>query len=312
VPPWQNGSEQSHCVIPSLVSIGIPVFNGERYLEQALRANLNQTATDFELIISDNASTDRTEMICRDYAASDSRVRFYRNERNVGAAANYNRLFHLAKGEFFRWSNADDLIAPNLVATLLPVLHSRPDVAIVYARTRLIDAEGNTIEDFNDNLDLQSDDASERYIELVNRLRLTNIIYGLMRASAMRRTELMGNGKLPAGDVSFLAAMVLLGKFVSADGTFFYRRMHDGAFSANRDPVKQQLFWRGSAKATTFASWRARLAEHRAILRSPIPARQKARLLGYSAKRLYWHRRQLASEVLGLFARARPTSGCSQ
>ena len=88
----------------------MPVFNGERYLESAIRSNLNQSYGNLELIISDNASTDRTEAICRDLAASDARIKVHRNDRNIGAAANYNKLFQLASGEFFRWSNADDLM----------------------------------------------------------------------------------------------------------------------------------------------------------------------------------------------------------
>src|SRR5580698_5675373 len=85
-----------------VVTIGMPVYNGARYLEEALRSILNQTYRDCELLISDNASTDATESICRRYAAEDGRVRYLRNERNLGAAANYNRVIHLASGRYFR------------------------------------------------------------------------------------------------------------------------------------------------------------------------------------------------------------------
>ena len=87
----------------SRVSIGLPVYNGEKYLEQALISILSQTYTDFELIISDNASTDRTQAICREYAAKDPRIRYYCNEENLGAAPNHNRVFELASGEYFKW-----------------------------------------------------------------------------------------------------------------------------------------------------------------------------------------------------------------
>src|SRR5438132_13873019 len=93
----------------SQVSIGMPVYNGERYLSGALDSLLSQTLADFDLIISDNASTDATESICRSYAAHDSRIRYFRNENNLGAAANFNRAFELCGGEFFRWAAHDDL-----------------------------------------------------------------------------------------------------------------------------------------------------------------------------------------------------------
>ncbi len=75
------------------VSIGLPVYNGDNFLAEAIDSILRQTMEDFELIISDNASTDRTEEICREYAAGDSRIRYYRNESNLGAMANYNLVF---------------------------------------------------------------------------------------------------------------------------------------------------------------------------------------------------------------------------
>ena len=74
------------------VSIGLPVFNAERYLAEALDSFLNQTFTDFELIISDNASTDQTQTICRDYMARDQRIRYFRNEKNQGSIYNHNRV----------------------------------------------------------------------------------------------------------------------------------------------------------------------------------------------------------------------------
>jgi glycosyltransferase involved in cell wall biosynthesis len=85
------------------VSIGLPVFNGEKYLAEALDSILSQTYRDFKLIISDNASTDRTEQICREYAAKDRRIRYYRNEKNIGAPKNFNRVFELSSGKYFRW-----------------------------------------------------------------------------------------------------------------------------------------------------------------------------------------------------------------
>ena len=83
------------------IAIGMPVYNGEKYIESAISSILAQTYTDFDFIISDNASTDRTQEICLTYAARDNRIRYHRNEVNLGAAPNYNRVFQLSSNEFF-------------------------------------------------------------------------------------------------------------------------------------------------------------------------------------------------------------------
>ncbi len=90
------------------VSIGLPVYNGERHIRQALDSLLAQDYGDFELIISDNASTDETQQICLEYAARDERIRYYRNERNMGADWNFNRVFELSASEYFMWAAHDD------------------------------------------------------------------------------------------------------------------------------------------------------------------------------------------------------------
>src|SRR4051794_35048945 len=108
------------------VSIGLPVFNGERYLASALDCLINQDFDDFELIISDNASTDATESICRDYAEKDKRIRYFRNEANIGATQNYNRVFELASGEYFKWASHDDECHPSLIRRCLETFAESP------------------------------------------------------------------------------------------------------------------------------------------------------------------------------------------
>ena len=281
-----------------LVSIGMPVYNGGRYLEAAIRSNLEQTYRNLELVISDNCSTDVTESICRRFAEADGRVRYSRNEKNIGAAGNYNRVFALSRGEYFRWANADDLAAPELIERTLPVLKSRPDVVIAYGRTCLIDADGGTIREYDDRLDLQHDKALERYRECIDRLGLTNIIYGLMRRGAMEQTELMGSGTLPASDVNFIEAMVLQGKFVEVPGVLFYRRMHELAFSANAEPEKMRQFWKASASRVRFPHWRAHLAGAKGIMRAPLTANEKGGLLAFQVRRMIWDRKSLARDVV--------------
>jgi hypothetical protein len=238
-----------------------------------------------------------------DCARSDSRIRYTRNGHNIGAAANYNKLFALAKGEYFRWSNADDLAAPELIERTLGVLKAREDAVIAFGATCLIDATGTELGAYSDNLDLQQETATERYMAFMERVGLTNIIYGLMRARAMRQTTLMGSGRLRAADVHFMAAMVLLGKFVAIPGVLFYRRMHDEAFSSLTSAEKQQNFWRPSQDPLVLQEWRTHLAYARVIASAPVPLREKRQLLAFWLRRLVWRRKQLAQDLLGLFVR---------
>ena len=160
------------------LSVGMPVYNGEPYIGIAINSILDQTFGDFELIISDNASTDHTEDICRDFASRDKRVIYSRSEENLGAAQNYNRLVDMASADYFRWSNSDDLFAPELHERCVSVLDTTPDAVLSYGRTRIIDENGNENGDYDDNLDLRDDLPSDRFKRFHDSVGLTNVIFG--------------------------------------------------------------------------------------------------------------------------------------
>jgi glycosyltransferase involved in cell wall biosynthesis len=124
------------------VSICLPVYNGENYVAAAIESMLAQTFADFELIITDNASTDRTGEICRKFADADSRVRYHRNERNVGGARNQTLAVQMARGRYVRLSAHDDKIAPTHLEECVALLEKRPDVVIAFTRTVVIDEVG--------------------------------------------------------------------------------------------------------------------------------------------------------------------------
>ena len=118
------------------LSLGIPVYNGAAYLAQLFDCLRGQTLTDYEAIISDNASTDATEQICRRVAAADPRFRYQRNARNIGAAPNFNRVFEQATGQYFKWTAHDDLLAPTYLERCVAVLDDDPSVRSVTRRFR--------------------------------------------------------------------------------------------------------------------------------------------------------------------------------
>jgi len=283
---------------PRAISVGMPVFNGERYLESAIRSILGQTFPDFELIISDNASTDRTAQICRDFAAQDDRIVYTRNSQNIGAARNYNAVFALAAGRYFRWANADDVSARTLHAACMKVLDDNPDAVLCYGKTQLIDSDGRFLQDYADNLDLPQARPSERFRRFFESVGLTNAIYGLMRTSAMKRTALMGTGRLPAADIPFMAELVLHGKFLELPETLFFRRMHASASSGDRtDQVRQTEFWSGQRGSFTLPAWRFHWAKIRGIARAPVQLSEKARLMLHVARQMYWDWGRLAKEL---------------
>ena len=114
--------------VSSLVSIGLPVFNGERFLRASLDSIVTQTYGATEIIIADNASTDSSVAICEEYAARDPRIRLLRGEVNRGAAWNHNRVLQEAQGEYFKWGAADDVMAPRFLECCVAALENRREI----------------------------------------------------------------------------------------------------------------------------------------------------------------------------------------
>ena len=127
------------------VSIGLAVYNGEKYLKKALDSIITQTFTDLELIISDNFSTDNTQQICEQYASQDERIRYYRNNKNIGAPRNFNRAFELASGKYFKWAASDDVLAPDFLRKCVAILDKDASVVLCHSITGRIDENGDLL-----------------------------------------------------------------------------------------------------------------------------------------------------------------------
>lgn len=211
------------------VSVGLPVYNGENYLAETLDSLLSQVFADFELIISDNASTDATEEICRSYAAQDRRIRYYRNDVNLGAARNFCRLFDLASGEYFKWASHDDLCAPTYLERCVEALDRDPRVVLCYTRAQAIDKHGNVVLNFNSKPKLGSLRPRERFFTsvCVDHPQITivpSIIFGVIRADILKKTPLIGN--YVSSDGVLLGELALHGQFYEVPEFLFYYRHH--------------------------------------------------------------------------------------
>jgi glycosyltransferase involved in cell wall biosynthesis len=204
------------------VSIGMPVYNGEEYIRQALDSLLAQDYGNFELVISDNASTDRTQEICHEYAMRDKRIRYYRNETNLGAVANFNRVFELSKGTYFMWAGAHDLHHPAFITRCLRPLVEDASIVLVYPRAVEIDAGGHELGPRADALGAPLDgDASMRFCRMLWEGRCT-AIYGIIRAASLRRSR--GIRNTPGPDRVLLGELSLIGSFTQVPDVLLYLR----------------------------------------------------------------------------------------
>lgn len=281
------------------VGIGIPVYNGEDYLESTLNSVLAQSFNDFEIFIADNASTDRTEEICRDYGSQDDRINYIRNPINLGASKNYTVCFEPSQHEYFRWQNADDPIESTLLELCVKRLDEHPEAVLTYGKTKIIDQHGELIELYDDQLDLRDKSGSERFVNCLSSIGLSNVLYGLVRREALAHTALMGN--YIASDINLIAELSLYGEFHELPEYLFCRRMHPEASSWDRsDNEKQKEFWDPSKTKLLMQTWRSVYEYFKAAARSPLPTKEKAALFYYLCKQVNWRKKPMAKELIYL------------
>lgn len=227
----------------TLVSVGVPVFNGEEYLAETLESLLSQSLKDFEIVISDNASTDRTPEICRAYEAKDSRIRYSRSERNLGAAHNFNRVFELSGAALFHGGACDDLYHPLFLERCVEALDQDPGLVLSYTRTTMIDDTGQPLpfdQERNCYLDRRGEflmrpppshigtaaSPEMRFREVLWPMGWCLPLSGVVRREALLRTSLYHN--YYGADKVLLAELALQGRFYQVGEAFFAKRVHQG------------------------------------------------------------------------------------
>jgi len=288
------------------VSIGLPVHNGERFLTETLDSLLAQTFENFELIISDNASTDRTQEICKDYAAKDGRIRYYRKVQNVGAARNFNRVFELSTGKYFKWAAHDDLCATVLIERCVEVLDSEPSLVICYARASIIDERGRHQRDYDDLMDLRSPNPHERFRDYLFRpAGLCNVGMGVIRVSELSKTPLIG--KYISSDKVLLGELALRGRIYELPERLFYRRLHPGQGQWANQTRSALATWYDPAKRKEFLGpieWKHLLEYIDCIERVPLNRHERTWCYLYMVK---WGGKQLVEVIKKYLKNAKGT-----
>lgn len=259
------------------VSIGLPVFNAEKYLTQALDSILAQTYSDFELIISDNASTDRTQEICRAYAGKDRRIRYHRNDKNLGAVPNFNLVLALSSSEYHKWAPYDDLIAPDFLARCVEVLDQNPAVILCYSRAKIIDEHGNFEVDYNPGPDTRSLKPHERFRNLILHPEYAIQQMGLIRTEILKRIG--GHESYPSSDEVLLAGLALFGQFYEiSDRLYLYRRHSEQSTATTHVQRERVLFFDTSFEGKiALPKWLYFFGCLRAIKRAPIGSSERAK-----------------------------------
>lgn len=214
-----------------LVSIGVPVYNGVPYLAQALRSLQAQTYPDIEIVISDNASTDETEALCRELAANDLRIRYERSPRNRGLVWNHRNVLAMARGEYFMFAPYDDYFAPSYVEACVMALEREPRHSYVFAETVLVDAAGGRIGREISRQRLDDPSPSVRFWDVLVVQGGINF-YGVGRRETWNR---IGDYiAVPRGERIMLAEMSLNGSLGILPADLYFRRIHDGQITALR------------------------------------------------------------------------------
>lgn len=284
------------------LSVGMPVYNGEPYLARAIESLLEQTYRDFELIISDNASTDSTREICEHYAEADLRVRYLRKSRNEGAVANYRTTLRLARGSLFKWAAHDDVCRATLLEQCVEALDRERDAVLAYSPSALIDARGwvKGVEPSRPQLDSRY--PATRLREVADLNTQVTPLFGVIRREALEAVR--PHGSFPGADRILLVELALRGRFVETQQILFEFRTHEGQYSRSGATSQFKRSWWSGANDDPRplpTNWIRLVELYRAVTQAPLTAEQRRDCYGELPRwaRRYWKRLVLDLWLIG-------------
>jgi glycosyltransferase involved in cell wall biosynthesis len=283
----------------SRVTIGVPVYNGQKYIRFTLDSLIAQTMSDIEIIVTDNCSTDNTPQIVAEYAARDPRVKYVRNSTNVGPARNYNKSLDLARSPYFKWNPADDVCAPDFIEKCVKVLDEDPSVVLVYPRTCVIDTVGNVVDKYSYEIEFDLPRPAQRLgrmMKVNHKLHGAHELYGVMRTAALQSSG--GFRCHVRGDSVLLARMAMLGRLRRIEEYLFFNRDHTDRSSKYLSrklvrkgsrlskyigcgPLPSAEWWDPTLRGKiVFPEWRVWREYLRAIQETPMPFSQRLACYG--------------------------------
>jgi len=282
------------------VSICLPVYNGEEYIREAIRSVLDQTFEDFELIISDNASEDRTAEICNEFSTKDPRVFYSRSDINRGLAWNHNRTFAQAKGQFLMWIGHDDLLGRAYISRCIEAMDEDPGVVLSYSNANHIDDNGNSISQVDMNTPATSNKPSQRFQSILYTY-IDVMIYGLMKREILSQTAL--HGGFAESDRVLLAEMGLRGRFHLVPEYLYSRRFHHMKTSLTDSRERTLVFDPSRAGKVFFPELDKSVALFSAVNRAELPLSERLscykHLLGWFQLRrnTFWKDLQIGLKI---------------
>lgn len=258
-----------------MVSVGLPVYNGEKYIERALDSLLAQDFTDFEVVICDNGSNDATVEICQGYAARDQRIQLHRNPENIGLVGNFNRTFELSRGKYFKWAAHDDWHAPESVRLSVELMEQNPAAVACATGVSIVDEHGTEFDRWIPSVDLRTPQTHTRFHRLIWMMGETHLLFGLIRSSSLSKTSLMQ--PYLASDRTLLAELSLLGPIVHSPVILHFYTVSTVARRNYRPSLHYDPKNRGSLPLRTYRL----IYKHLGVVRrSDLAVRHKLLLAG--------------------------------
>jgi len=285
-----------------IISVGMPVYNGGEWLEAAIESILEQTLKNFELIISDNASTDGSDEICKKFAAADSRIRYIRQPVNTGSHENYTFVCRAARSRYFKWASCSDICHETFLELCVGELEARPDLVLCFPRTRMFAEHPGDGQDYVEDLVLLDDSACGRLKKLLRNIKLNNVMNGVIRSDVLKKSPLMK--PYFSSDVILMAEVSLHGKFAEIPKALYFRRLNDKSSTSlmsgedareHHDPQKK---W-----SMLYQSWHFLSGFLSAALRAPLSFRERACVLLMVSRAVWWSRDKLAADLREAYRR---------
>jgi len=281
---------------PPKISIGMPAYNSERTIASAIDSLLAQSFKDFELIVSDNASSDSTLEIVQRFAAADPRIQLVRQAQNIGANANYTYVARCARGKYFKWASSSDWYDSTFLERCIEFLELNNDAVLAYPRTRVFQNIPSKYLEYDSDIDVCEENPEDRLMHVIRKIRLNNVMNGLIRTEYLRKTRYIE--RYPSADVVLVGNLALLGKLKLLPEPLYYRRMESETSTSLMSPEAiERHHYPNPTIRSLFPSWKLYIGWMRISLSATINMKQRKRVMVIVTRMAYWNWKDLINDI---------------